>query len=109
VLTLRAKYAFTICCDARATRAIKSTLLYVPGERHYELLMVRNSTEVVAVLGGHKELSDALRVHWRTVYNWTRPGRRIPADMWHQIAAVPRAQEVGITVAVLASLPFNRQ
>jgi hypothetical protein len=69
--------------------------------------MIRDSAEVVALLGGHKELSNALRVHWRTVYNWTRSGRRIPEDMWHHIAAVPGAQKAGITTAVLASLPFN--
>jgi hypothetical protein len=62
--------------------------------------MIRDSADVVAVLGGHKEMSNALRVHWRTVYNWTRPQRRIPADMRHHVAAVPRAQRAGITVAV---------
>jgi hypothetical protein len=71
--------------------------------------MIRDSADVVAVLGGHKELSNALRVHWRTVYNWTRPQRRIPADMWHHVAAVPRAQRAGITVSILASLPFNHR
>ena len=54
--------------------------------------MIRDSVDVVAVLGGHKELSNALNVPWRTVYNWTRPERRIPADMWHHVAAVPRRE-----------------
>ena len=71
--------------------------------------MIRDSVDVVTVLGGHKELSNALNVPWRTVYNWTRPERRIPADMWHHVAAVPRAESAGITMAVLGSLPFNRR
>jgi hypothetical protein len=70
--------------------------------------MIRDSAEVVALLGGHQKLSNALRVHWRTVYNWTRPGRRIPQDMWHHVAAAPGAQGAGVSMTILAALPFNR-
>jgi hypothetical protein len=69
--------------------------------------MIRNSADAVAALGGYQSLSKALKLHWRTVYNWTRPERRIPVDMWHHIAAVPGAEKAGVTMAVLASLPFN--
>jgi hypothetical protein len=71
--------------------------------------MIRDSAEVVVLLGGYKELSHELKLHWRSVYNWTRPGRRIPEDMWHHVAAVPGAQKAGITLAILSSLPFNRR
>jgi hypothetical protein len=68
-----------------------------------------NSVEVIAALGGYQSVSKALELHWRTVYNWTQPGRRIPADNWRCLAAIPSAKEAGVTMALLASLPFNRK
>jgi hypothetical protein len=69
--------------------------------------MIRNSVDVVNALGGYHTLSTALKLHWRAVYNLTRPERRIPEEMRHHIAAVPGAEQAGVTMAVLASLPFN--
>jgi hypothetical protein len=69
--------------------------------------MILNSADAVAALGGYQSLSNALKLHWRTVYNWTRPARRIPEEMWHHVAAVPGAERAGVTMAVLASLSFN--
>jgi hypothetical protein len=69
--------------------------------------MIRNSVDVVNALGGYHPLSTALKLHWRTVYNWTRPERRILEEMRHHIAAVPGAEHAGVTMAVPASLPFN--
>jgi hypothetical protein len=45
------------------------------------------------LLGGYQSLSRALKLPWTTVYNWTRPERRMPEDMWHHIAAVPGVEE----------------
>ena len=70
--------------------------------------MIRDGADVIAALGGPRELSNILKLPWRTVYNWTRPERRIPADAWHHIAALKRAKEVGVSFQILASLPANR-
>jgi hypothetical protein len=69
--------------------------------------MILNSADAVAALGGYQFLAKSLKLHWRTVYNWTRPERRIPEEMWHHIAAVPGAENAGVTMAILASLPLN--
>jgi hypothetical protein len=37
--------------------------------------MIRNSVDVVNALGGYHALSRALKLNWRTIYNWTRPER----------------------------------
>lgn len=73
----------------------------------YGVGMFNNARDVLEALGGHQAVADALGMDWRKVHNWKTTGRRIPAEMWPRVAAIPGAKKLGITVNLLASLPYN--
>jgi len=59
--------------------------------------------DIVDKVGGVRELARSLGRNWKSVHNWTRPGRRIPAEVWPSVAALPAAKKNKITLSVLAS------
>jgi len=55
--------------------------------------------EILRKLGGYRAVARALGAKPQRVHNWTR--RPIPARFWNDLAALPAAHEVGVTLEVI--------
>jgi hypothetical protein len=66
--------------------------------------------DIIRILGGCKQVAAELGIESaNTVLYWTRRGRSIPPDRWHQIAQLPASQTHGITVDALAAARAPRK
>ena len=67
-------------------------------------------SEIIEALGGFRLVASDLGIQSaNTVLYWTREGRSIPADRWHQIAQLPGAATKGVTVDALAAARVQRK
>jgi hypothetical protein len=69
---------------------------------------MRTHAEVIKALGGHRKVARALAIEApNTVLHWGRPGRRIPARYWLDVASLSASAGVGVTIEQLAAMPPN--
>ncbi len=65
-------------------------------------------TEVIDELGGTEKLASALNKKYPTVAAWKQRDS-IPGEFWADVAALPKAREVGLTVEGLAKIARDRR
>jgi hypothetical protein len=65
------------------------------------------SRTLIEKLGGVRVVAAHVNEHWKTVHNWTRPGRRIPASFWFSILEMPEAGRSGISAKDFSTLEVN--
>jgi hypothetical protein len=68
---------------------------------------MRNSRDIILLLGGHRALANAIGEDWKTVHKWTLTDKRIPSRCWLRIAALSAAKKANVTVEVLAAAKPN--
>jgi hypothetical protein len=66
------------------------------------LTVMMTHSELIDRLGGVGALSKALGRSYRSVHNWTRPGRGIPGAYWPRVCEMAGAK--GISLAQLGEV-----
>ena len=51
---------------------------------------MESARDIIEAIGGVRVVATKLDETWKTVHNWTRPGRRIPARYWPNVARIAR-------------------
>ena len=62
---------------------------------------METSRDIINKLGGVRTVADGLGESWKTVHNWTRPGRKIPARFWLSVDRLAKATSADVSIGQL--------